>query len=199
SIQDSDIYYSWILWNKQTKQVISVEEVNSALVKFDLRNVSFGNYYLYLVINHLGNEHRVLIKRPNISKYSNESFKNKSVSMAFSITQKNTFFIKLSPVRFTDKVKWGVTRRKKKTNTENSNVFLNKFAKKVIYKLPIRKKWIVFESHMGKQYSDSPKYIYESLLKEKRRYNYIWSFENPESVNIPGTAIKVKRNSLKHI
>jgi len=41
---------------------------------------------------------------------------------------------------------------------------------------------IIFESFMGRKYSDSPKAIYEYLLKNKKygNYKFIWLFKNPE-------------------
>lgn len=41
---------------------------------------------------------------------------------------------------------------------------------------------IIFESFMGRKYSDSPKAIYEYLLKNKKygNYKFIWFFKNPE-------------------
>lgn len=41
---------------------------------------------------------------------------------------------------------------------------------------------IIFESFMGRSYSDSPKAIYEYLIKNKKynNYKFIWFFKNPE-------------------
>lgn len=41
---------------------------------------------------------------------------------------------------------------------------------------------ILFDSFMGRQYSDSPKAIYLELLKDHkyRNYKFIWAFKNPE-------------------
>jgi CDP-glycerol glycerophosphotransferase len=63
-------------------------------------------------------------------------------------------------------------------------------------KMPLKKKTVVFESFLGKSYSDSPKYIYEYMIKNKMGYNYVWIFN--EKKNIPGDAIQVKRFSLKY-
>lgn len=54
---------------------------------------------------------------------------------------------------------------------------------------------IVFESFGGKNYSDSPKYIYEYMQKKYPQLNYIWVFSKPENNNIPGNAVKVKKGS----
>ena len=64
-------------------------------------------------------------------------------------------------------------------------------------KLPVKKKLIFFESFLGKNYSDSPKYIYEYLIKNQNKYKYVWCFTE-KNKKIPGNAIQVKRFSLKY-
>ncbi|MEB6170262.1 bifunctional glycosyltransferase family 2 protein/CDP-glycerol:glycerophosphate glycerophosphotransferase [Staphylococcus pseudoxylosus] len=54
---------------------------------------------------------------------------------------------------------------------------------------------IVFESFGGKNYSDSPKYIYEYMMKHHPNYEFIWVFKNPSKVQLPGSAKKVKKGS----
>ncbi|MCA0174369.1 bifunctional glycosyltransferase family 2 protein/CDP-glycerol:glycerophosphate glycerophosphotransferase [Bacillus sp. RAR_GA_16] len=67
----------------------------------------------------------------------------------------------------------------------------------VFTKLPMQNKTIVFESFLGKNYSDSPKNIYEELLNEKKDYKYIWVFAKTGK-EIPGNAKQVKRLSLAY-
>lgn len=62
--------------------------------------------------------------------------------------------------------------------------------------LPIEKERIVFESGVGKQYSDSPKYIYQEMLKENLDYEYIWFYNGKEK--IPGNPKIIKRLSPKY-
>ncbi|RUN16227.1 CDP-glycerol:glycerophosphate glycerophosphotransferase [Staphylococcus epidermidis] len=62
----------------------------------------------------------------------------------------------------------------------------------------VKPKTIVFESFGGKNYSDSPKYIYEYMQKYYPNYRYIWSFKNPDKNVVPGSAEKVKRNSAEY-
>lgn len=54
---------------------------------------------------------------------------------------------------------------------------------------------IVFESFGGKNYSDSPKYIYEYMQENYPTLNYIWVFKKPEDNVIMGNAKKVKKGS----
>lgn len=64
-------------------------------------------------------------------------------------------------------------------------------------KRPIVENKIVFESFLGKYYSDSPKYLYEYLYNTYGdRFEYVWVI-NDRSVKIPGNPKKVKRFSLE--
>ncbi|MGG1572268.1 bifunctional glycosyltransferase/CDP-glycerol:glycerophosphate glycerophosphotransferase [Fictibacillus sp. NRS-1165] len=63
-------------------------------------------------------------------------------------------------------------------------------------RLPLKEKTVVFESFLGKNYSDSPKYIYEEMLKSKKGYKFVWIFN--EKRKIPGNARQVKRFSLAY-
>lgn len=56
---------------------------------------------------------------------------------------------------------------------------------------------VVFESFLGKSYSDSPKYIYQHMVEQGYDYKYIWIFNEPGK-ELPGNAKQVKRFSLKH-
>ena len=56
----------------------------------------------------------------------------------------------------------------------------------------MKSNWIVFESFLGKNYSDNCKYIYQYLAKEYgSKYRYIWVI-NDKKTNIPGDVTKVK-------
>lgn len=69
---------------------------------------------------------------------------------------------------------------------------------KKMYKLyqwfiPIKKKRIIFESGVGKQYSDSPKYIYQEMLSKRLDYEYIWVYNGKNK--IPGNPKIIERLS----
>ncbi|GGI43485.1 bifunctional glycosyltransferase/CDP-glycerol:glycerophosphate glycerophosphotransferase [Mammaliicoccus stepanovicii] len=57
---------------------------------------------------------------------------------------------------------------------------------------------IIFESFGGKNYSDSPKYVYEYMQENYPQMNYYWALSNPENSVIPGNAIKVKKGSKEY-
>ena len=64
-------------------------------------------------------------------------------------------------------------------------------------KHPLVENKIVFESFLGKYYSDSPKYLYEYLYNTYGdKFEYVWVI-NDKSVKIPGNPKKVKRFSLE--
>ncbi len=54
-------------------------------------------------------------------------------------------------------------------------------------------KMILFNSYGGKKYDDSPRAIYEYMIKDPRfkDFSFVWAFHNPEQFEIPvGTKIK---------
>lgn len=58
---------------------------------------------------------------------------------------------------------------------------------------------IVFVSFGGRKYDDSPKAIYEEILKDSRfkTYELIWAFQNPDNFEIP-RGRKIKTDTLKY-
>lgn len=66
----------------------------------------------------------------------------------------------------------------------------------VFLKLPVKKGLVYFESFSGKSYSDSPKYIYEHLVKQEDNYRYVWHLNIKE--NLPGKPKITKTDSLRY-
>lgn len=201
SINPNEITSCWILRNRQTGEEIQSDNSNGERVSFQLDSVTFGNYYLSLYVYHQGNIHKELVKSSEIDELSNKKVEDGKVSKAIFINHKNSFAIKVQPLKKLDQISWAFFRRKKSMDEKQQGTVsaaLGSYVKKMIKKLPVRPNWVLFESHMGKQYSDSPKYIYEEMLKMGKKYKYIWSYENPELIEMPGPAIKVKKHSLRH-
>lgn len=69
----------------------------------------------------------------------------------------------------------------------------------VFSKLPIKKGTVVFESHMGKQYSDSPKAIYEELVRSGVPFEAIWSYAGGKPTGFPKEATLVRRWSWPYL
>ncbi len=70
-----------------------------------------------------------------------------------------------------------------------------------VIKLFVRsdEKLILFVSYGGKHFSDSPKNIYEGMLRDERfkDYRFVWGFVSPENFNVEG-AEKVKLDTIKY-
>ncbi|MFF4971877.1 CDP-glycerol glycerophosphotransferase family protein [Streptomyces sp. NPDC001083] len=69
---------------------------------------------------------------------------------------------------------------------------------KVFSRLPHRKGLVVFESHLGRQYSDSPKAIYEEMRRQGLRFEAVWAYAgSPEG--FPADATLVRRWSIPYL
>lgn len=75
--------------------------------------------------------------------------------------------------------------------------FKNLVYKRLFGNESLRDNLVLFESFQGKSYSDSPKYIYQHMLKYYEGYKFAWVM-NDTSVKIPGKPATVKRGSLKY-
>lgn len=68
--------------------------------------------------------------------------------------------------------------------------------RRIFIKTKMQENLVFMESFLGKNYSDSPKYIYEYMLRHNMNYKFVWSFN--EKKEIPGNPIQVKRFSLRY-
>lgn len=71
------------------------------------------------------------------------------------------------------------------------------FLLKVFWIIPLKKKTVLFLSFDGKQFSDSPKAVYDNLLDSSNDYNLIWCFNNPQSITDISSLNYVKTFSFK--
>ncbi|NGO10922.1 bifunctional glycosyltransferase family 2 protein/CDP-glycerol:glycerophosphate glycerophosphotransferase [Streptomyces sp. HC44] len=68
----------------------------------------------------------------------------------------------------------------------------------VFSRLPVKKGLVVFESHLGRQYSDSPRAIYEEMRRQGLEFEAVWSYAgSPEG--FPSDATLVRRWSLPYL
>ncbi|MEV5704757.1 CDP-glycerol glycerophosphotransferase family protein [Actinoallomurus sp. NPDC052274] len=65
---------------------------------------------------------------------------------------------------------------------------------RLLVRLPVKKGAIVFESHLGAQYSDNPKYIHRALRESGVPYQAIWSYSGSRR-GFPSDATLVRRGS----
>lgn len=65
--------------------------------------------------------------------------------------------------------------------------------------LPIDKKLVVFSAH-SRKYNDSPRALYEYMINhlDYQGYRFVWGLEDPEHVELPGPAIKVKADTPEY-
>ncbi|MFF3768401.1 CDP-glycerol glycerophosphotransferase family protein [Streptomyces sp. NPDC001922] len=65
--------------------------------------------------------------------------------------------------------------------------------------LPVRKGLVVFESHLGKQYSDSPRAIYEEMRRQGVDFEPVWSWTGRQPEGFPTDATLVRRWSWPYL
>jgi CDP-glycerol glycerophosphotransferase len=70
---------------------------------------------------------------------------------------------------------------------------------KVFSRLPISKRTIVFESHMGKQFSDSPRAIYEELKRSGAAFRPVWVYAGDHPNGFPTDVKLVRRQSYPYL
>jgi CDP-glycerol glycerophosphotransferase len=69
----------------------------------------------------------------------------------------------------------------------------------MLTRLPVRKGTVVFESHLGKQYSDSPRAIYEELRRRGTPVTAIWSYAGERPEGFPDDVQLVRRWSWSYL
>jgi CDP-glycerol glycerophosphotransferase len=91
-----------------------------------------------------------------------------------------------------------LTQKATRTAQKASDPRLKRKVYSVLSRLPVKKGSVVFESHLGLSYSDSPKYIYEALRRHKYQGRITWSYA--ENTNgFPKDARLVERNSWGYL
>jgi CDP-glycerol glycerophosphotransferase len=82
-----------------------------------------------------------------------------------------------------------------------NNAALKALAYKVFRRLPVQRGLVVFESHMGKQYSDSPRYIYEAAFEaglDRLGVRPVWSYAR-RTDGFPTDCRLVRRDSWRYV
>ncbi|MFF2653854.1 CDP-glycerol glycerophosphotransferase family protein [Streptomyces sp. NPDC058045] len=70
---------------------------------------------------------------------------------------------------------------------------------RVFCRLPHRRGLVVFESHLGRQYSDSPRALYEEMRRRGLRFEAVWSYAGGRPEGFPSDAVLVRRWSLRYL
>ena len=84
------------------------------------------------------------------------------------------------------------------TRSAKKRAFVNRFLYPLLRLLPLKKKWIVFESMWGSKFSCNPRYLYEYIDKNHPDYTCIWSLKD-ECIPITGNGVRVRRLSWKYL
>ena len=128
-----------------------------------------------------------------VLKLEKEAVKNKSF-----ILKRELRAITNGDLRKYKKVMWQHRRlRLLKRGLKSKHKFYTYLYTNFFMKSKLDERLIVFESFLGKNYSDSPKYIYQHMLEQGYDYKYVWTV-NKKTKIIPGKAKQVKRFSLSH-
>jgi CDP-glycerol glycerophosphotransferase len=78
---------------------------------------------------------------------------------------------------------------------------LKENAYRVFRRLPVKRGLAVFESHMGRQYSDSPRYIYEAAVEaglDRLGMTPVWSHARPRPTAFPAAARTARRGGWRY-
>lgn len=70
---------------------------------------------------------------------------------------------------------------------------------KLFWIFPLKKKAVLFMSFDGKQFSDSPKAVYDELLKARSDYELIWGFISPQNISEVSQLKYVKKKTFKFL
>ncbi|WP_326480879.1 CDP-glycerol glycerophosphotransferase family protein [Virgibacillus halodenitrificans] len=137
----------------------------------------FNDFPLKKIINYEGNKIKLVVKPTKKSKFlsfqlSKYDFKNEVINQL--------------------KRKWVKIRRSDSLKQAYKAAFY------LLGKLPVKKNTVIFESFLGKQYSDSPRAIYEYLEKNNLGYEMYWSADRRHIELFKDKDVKaVRRFSIK--
>ncbi|WLR61384.1 bifunctional glycosyltransferase/CDP-glycerol:glycerophosphate glycerophosphotransferase [Guptibacillus hwajinpoensis] len=87
-----------------------------------------------------------------------------------------------------------VRLRQWRRSLRKKHLLMRQLYRTVLVKMPMKPKKVLLESFGGKGYSDSPRYIYEELLKSDHKYDYLWVYDKKKK-DIPGNPKQVRRLS----
>lgn len=93
-------------------------------------------------------------------------------------------------------VRWVLGKKKLKGMLKNKNTMYKLAYFHRYLKMPVKENVILFETFMAKNYSDSPKYIYEYIAQNYPEYECVWAIN--DGAKIPYGAKTVKRFSFQY-
>lgn len=172
------------------KENYTQEDLNVFLDK------KFLNYYRKTIVRFFRINENVDSVFPQLLEAVNRIDNNHLVTKS-AILKKEIVAIKSADIERFKKVNLKHLRLRKLRNAVKSKGRLfTQIYRSVFLKMPVKKNMVVFESFLGKNYSDSPKYIYEYMLENKLDFHYVWIFN--EKRKVPGNPTQVRRFSLRY-
>ncbi|MET8681469.1 CDP-glycerol glycerophosphotransferase family protein [Streptomyces sp. NPDC004647] len=152
---------------------------------------------------------RPLHVRPRLTRLAGDRLEpviSRRGHLAFRLTAQGRAAIRASEIvdsavagRAGDLVKASVRKVRKAKRTLNSSDTKIRTYHAVFRKLPVRKGLVVFESHLGKQYSDSPRAIYEEMRRQGVQFEPVWSYAGMRAEGFPEDATLVRRWSWPYL
>jgi CDP-glycerol glycerophosphotransferase len=94
--------------------------------------------------------------------------------------------------------KTAVRTARRARRTLHSGTVKTRVYEQVLTRLPVRKGLVVFESHLGRQYGDSPRAVYEELRRQGVPCRPVWSYAGPPD-GFPADAALVRRWSWPYL
>lgn len=96
-------------------------------------------------------------------------------------------------------VRFRLGLKKLKKAFKNKNIIYKTMYFRRYLKKPVQANLIMFESFFGKNYSDSPKYIYEYLAKYyPGKFEFVWALNDKKKEHLPYGGKVVKRFSIRY-
>jgi CDP-glycerol glycerophosphotransferase len=89
-------------------------------------------------------------------------------------------------------------KRTSATHRRTARLAGTRLARAALAKLSIRKGLVVFESHLGRQYSDNPRHIYEELRRSGAKFEAVWAYTG-STAGFPNDATLIERGSWAHL
>lgn len=169
--------------NTSNSEVGFVGQLPLSNLTYDPNNIRYFKFYLELTYEFKGSIKTIQSTRIRWNTFEKRLKKiitknNQKIKFVITKTKKSKFLsLQTSHYKFKKEVinvmkkYWIKFRRSKFTRKTYAFLFY------ILGLLPSSKNLVVFESFLGKQYSDNPRAIYEYLLQNHPNYNMFWSVD----------------------
>ncbi|MDF2941402.1 MAG: hypothetical protein K0S01_260 [Herbinix sp.] len=195
-IRDPNRFYEFLdLYNETTRRIPKDSELKD---QFDKKYIS---YYTRIYAPRLKRSKNPAWREENFIRMS-EIISGMNSEVLHSLKGYRKRIINALIKKDITKSLWIVTSHlafvKLRKISKNRQALAKFFYVHTFLKQPLQENWILFESFFGKNYSDSPKYIYEYLAKNyPGKYKFIWVIDK-KNTKIPYRHTKIKRYSIRY-